>query len=136
MSRTDEDPDRIIRQALEEEEAEALGGLDDASMAELLAETFRGRHRRLAIGGAVLNLFLLAGTVYSATQFVRTDNVREMLLWGAGAFLCFGMLTAIKVWYWFEMTRLAITREMKRLELQVSRLAERIRDTPRQVNRQ
>jgi hypothetical protein len=131
MSRPEEDPDRIIRQALEEDESEALGGLDDPSKAELLTEIFRGRHRRLAIGGAVVNLMLLVGTLYSAVQFIRTEDVREMLLWGACAFLCFGMLTAIKVWYWLEMTRLAVTRDVKRLELQVSRLAERIRDMPR-----
>lgn len=40
------------------------------------------------------------------------------------------MLTAIKVWYWLDMMRLAITRDVKRLELQMSRLAEKIRDMP------
>lgn len=130
MSRPDEDPDRIIRQALEQEEAETFGGPDDPSMARLLTETFRGRRRRLAIGGAVLNLLLLVGTLYSAVQFIRTEDVRGMLLWGAGAFLCFGMVMAIKVWYWLEMMRLAILRDVKRLELQVSRLAEGIKDTP------
>jgi hypothetical protein len=40
-------------------------------------------------------------------------------------------VTAIKVWYWLEMMRLAIMRDVKRLELQVSRLAERIRDMSR-----
>jgi hypothetical protein len=131
MTRPSEDPDRIIRQALEQEDAEAFGGPGDPSMAELLMETFRGRHRRLAIGGALLNLVLFAGALYSAIQFLRTEDVREMLLWGAGAFLCFGMVTAIKVWYWLEMTRLSITRDAKRLELQVSRLAERVGDAPR-----
>jgi hypothetical protein len=131
MTRPDEDHDRIIRQALEQEDAEAFGGGGDPSMAELLTETFRGRHRRLAIGGALLNLVLFAGALYSAIQFFRSGDLREMLLWGAGAFLCFGMVTAIKVWYWLEMVRLSITRDVKRLELQVSRLAERIGDAPR-----
>jgi hypothetical protein len=41
--------DRIIRQALQREDAQAVPGLGDPSMAELLSETFRGRNRRLAV---------------------------------------------------------------------------------------
>ena len=74
MSRPDEDTDSIIRQVLEEEEAEALEGLDDATMAELLTATFRGRHRRLAIGGAVLNLLLFAAAIFTHRDVGRSSD--------------------------------------------------------------
>jgi uncharacterized membrane protein YciS (DUF1049 family) len=40
--------------------------------------------------------------------------------------LCFGAVTAIKIWYWLKMNRLAITREVKRLELQVAQIARKL----------
>jgi hypothetical protein len=49
-----------------------------------------------------------------------------MLHWGAAMVLCLGAVTTIKMWYWLEMNRLALTREMKRLELTVALLAERL----------
>lgn len=126
MSRSNEDIDRLIREALARSDAELLEGLEDRSMAELLAETFRGRHRRLAIGGAVVNLAIFAAGIFAAVQFVRADVARSMILWGAITLFCFGVVTAIKIWYWLEMNRLAITREVKRVELQVVQLSQRL----------
>ena len=49
-----------------------------------------------------------------------------MLLWAVAMLLCFGAVTAINIWYWLEMNRLAITREVKRLELQVVQIAQKL----------
>ena len=126
MSRSTNEIDELIRRALGESDAEALSGLDSQSVAELLTETFRGRHRRLAIGGAVLNLVFFIVGIVSAVRFVQADDQRAMILWGAAMLLCFGTVTAIKIWYWLEMNRLAITREVKRVELRVAQLAQKL----------
>ncbi|NIR42696.1 MAG: hypothetical protein GWN99_02375 [Gemmatimonadetes bacterium] len=126
MSRSNEEIDRLIRETLARSDAELLDHLEDRSMAELLAETFRGRHRRLAIGGAVVNLMIFAAGVFAAVQFVAADDPRSMILWGGVTLLCFGAVSAIKIWYWLEMNRLAIIREVKRVELQVVQLAEKL----------
>jgi hypothetical protein len=49
-----------------------------------------------------------------------------MIRWGAAMLLCFGVITAIKIWYWLEMNRLALTRELKRVELRVAQLAQKL----------
>jgi hypothetical protein len=126
MARPTRDIDELIRRALEEEEVDALEGLGGQSMAELLTETFRGRHRRVAAAGVVANLVFFVTGVYAAVAFAQADDVRVMLLWGGTAGLCFGFVIAIKIWYWLEMSRLAVTREVKRLELQVVQLARRL----------
>lgn len=126
MARPTRDIDDLIVRALEEEEREALEGLGGQSMAELLTETFRGRHRRMAAGGAVANLVFFVMGVFAAVRFAQAEEVRVMLLWGGTAALCFGVVIAIKIWYWLEMSRLAVTREVKRLELQVVQLARRL----------
>jgi Family of unknown function (DUF6768) len=130
MANTDDDTDNIIRRALEQEGKDQLRDLDDPTLSELLVQTFRGRHRRVAIGGAVLNFLLFVGAVFSAIQCLRAPDVRSTVLWGLASFLCAGLVTAIKIWYWLEMCRLSITRDVKRLEIQVARLAGRIDERP------
>lgn len=123
MERSKDDLDDLIRSALGSSDRELVDRLEETSMAQLLTETFRGRHRRLAIGGAVMNLALLVAGVLSGVQLLRADDLRAMLIWAAAMLLCFGLVIAIKIWYWLEMNRLAITREVKRVELQVVRIA-------------
>ncbi len=126
MSRPHDDTDDFIRRALEKDEAETLGKPENPSATDLLTEAFRGRNRRLAVGGAVVNLVLFLAAVFCGVRFLAADEPGEMLPWGMGMLLAFMTVIAIKVWYWLEMNRLAITREVKRLELQVARIAERL----------
>ncbi len=130
MTRRD-DADRMIREALERDETGTLASFDDPGMAASLMAAFRGRNRRLAIGGVVANLVLTVAAIYAAVRFAGAADARTMLVWGGAAFACFGLVLAIKVWYWLEVARLSVVREVKRLELQVSRLAERVGEAGR-----
>jgi hypothetical protein len=128
MSASNEDPDQIIRKALAQDEAEEPATGDDPSMAELLTETFRGRNRFLAVAGVVANIVLVLVALYGLTRFFGAQEVRGMLVWGGAVLLSIGLILAVKIWYWLEMVRLAVTRDIKRLELRVSRLTERLED--------
>lgn len=128
MSTSDNDSDRIIRKALAQDEAETFGAAHDPSMASLLTETFRGRNRLLAVAGVAVNTILVVIAVYTLTRFGATHDVREMLLWGGAALLSIALILAVKIWYWLEMVRLALTRDLKRLELRVSQLAEKLQE--------
>lgn len=129
MSRSNNEIDELIRRALGQADAEVLAQFDSQSMTGLLIETFRGRHRRMAIGAAAVNLTLFIAGIVSAIRFVQADDQRGMMLWGAAMLLCFGTVTAIKIWYWLEMNRLAITREVKRVELQVAQMAQKLTES-------
>ena len=65
-------------------------------------------------------------SVVCAVQFFNAEGIREMILW-AGAF-GFSLLAVManKIWYWMELNKNAIKREIKRLELQIARLAGRL----------
>jgi len=125
------DPDDVIRLALDRDDAEHDPG-PDPSAVELLTETFRGRNRRHALLGVLHNTALLLGAVYATSRFLGTEDVREMLVWGGTTALSVGLLLAVKIWYWLEMVRLALTRDVKRVELRVARLAARIEDRARE----
>jgi hypothetical protein len=79
----------------------------------------------------VANVALLGVAVFALSRFLVTEDVREMLVWGGAGLLAVLLILAVKIWYWLEMVRLALTRDLKRLELRVSRLAERL-DEPQE----
>jgi hypothetical protein len=51
-----------------------------------------------------------------------------MVRWGAGFFFCVIVAVGCKLWYWMQLDRLAISREIKRVELILAHLAARLRD--------
>lgn len=123
MPRSDGDADDLIREVLEEADEDLLDRREDRSAAALLTEAFRGRNRRLAIAGAVVNLVLFVAAVFSGIRFLGAGDAREAAVWGIAMLLWCGLLLSIKVWYWLEMNRLALAREIKRVELRVARIA-------------
>lgn len=128
MNEPTKELDRLIREALDQGDGDILDRFGEQSQSELLTEAFRGRHRMYAVGGIVANLILFVLGVFAAVRFVQAADQRSMMLWGAGAALCFGGVTVIKIWYWLEMTRLALAREIKRVELQVAHVAQTLAD--------
>ena len=120
--------DKKIRDALREEDAEIfddIGG--EPSMLEMVFETFRGKHRWLVLLTMFWTLVFFVLGVLSAVQFFTREDAREMLLWAIGFIFCMSAVSMLKVWFWMELNKNAITREIKRLELQIARLAARIK---------
>ncbi len=128
MNEPTKELDRLIREALDQGDSDILDRFGEQSQSELLTEAFRGRHRLFVVGGMIANLILFVVGIFAAVQFVREPDQRTMMLWGAGAALCFGGVTAIKIWYWLEMARLALVREIKRVELQLAHVAQTLAD--------
>lgn len=121
--------DKKIQEALRDEDAEIFaefGG--EPSIFEMLMETFRGRHRWLNILGAFWMLVFLVLGVLSAIKFFNAQETRGMLMWAGATIICTSCVSMLKVWYWMELHNNGLTREIKRLELQIARLAGRIKD--------
>jgi hypothetical protein len=121
------DVDRMIREAFAAEGMEGLEKLGEPGLQETLTDVFRGRMR--AYGAMFLAMILgcAALAVYCAVRFLGTNDVPQMLRWGAGFFLCFLAVQGGKSWYWMQLERLAMTREIKRVELLVAQLAAELR---------
>ncbi len=121
--------DRKIRETLRKEDAEIfddLGG--EPSVFEMLMETCRGRHRWLNILGAFWTLVFLVLGILAAVKFFGAESTRNIVMWAAACILCMSAVSMLKVWYFLEINKNALTREIKRLELQIARLAGRIKD--------
>jgi len=119
--------DRRIEEALRGEDAELLPAqAEEPSMLEIILETFRGRHRWLTFLGFFYTLVFMVLFVVSAIRFFRAEDTRGLLLWASASLICLICVALFKIWFWMELNKNAVTREIKRLELQVARLATRI----------
>lgn len=121
------DLDKAIREGYSAEDADLMQRLAaDPSMTRQVLNAFQGPFGALNVLSVLVSLALFAGGAYSVWRFVGAAEVRDMLIWGGGAAFAFSGLSLIKLWFWMELQRNATVREIKRLELQVSRLAARL----------
>ena len=72
----------------------------------------------VAVAGAV---FVAIGG-YAAWRLLNATDLREMLGWSLLATFIMLTLALVKLWFWLEMQRNAVLREVKRLELQIASL--------------
>lgn len=127
MTKSMHDIDVLIREALGRADSELLDELGEQSLPEKAWEVFRGRHRGMNALMTLVILLMFAAAVYSGVRFFRTTDAVQMLRWGAGLFLTSAAVGYLKLWYWMEMERIAVTREVKRLELQIAQLGKGLR---------
>jgi hypothetical protein len=122
------DLDQAIRETLSSEDTELFDrlGADQALHRQVLA-TFEGRLRWFNIAGWIAGFVLFGVASISAWRFLQAQDVGDMLRWGSASALAFAGLALIKVWFWLELQKNAIVREVKRLEVQVTSLAAQLR---------
>lgn len=122
------DLDQAIRQSLSAEDAALLDrlGADQALHRQVLA-TFEGQLRWFNVAGWIAGVVLFGVACVVAWRFLQAEELADMLRWGAASALAFVGLALIKVWFWLELQKNAIVREVKRLEVQVASLAAQLR---------
>ena len=112
--------DDLIRRALATDDSLRV---EELPMTEQIIETFRGRNRWLVAYLWAYTLAFAALTGYAIYRFATATEVSEIVSWGVGI-LFFGLLVALgKIWYWMELNKNTVTRELKRIELQLAELA-------------
>lgn len=116
--------DRAIRDTLSKEDAEFLSRFDEQStpVGEVL-DTFRGQWALMNAFAAVITFALFGGFVYCAWHMFAATDVRGTVLWSVGAIIAMLGVAMLKMYFWMEMNKNVVLREVKRLELQVARLA-------------
>ena len=116
--------DAKIRRALEATDTDLADEFDgDQSMMEMVFDTFRGTQKWLTFLAIFGSFVFMAGSVFGIIQLFREQETRELILWGLGVVFCFSAISMMKIWFWMQMNRNSILREIKRVELQVARLA-------------
>lgn len=118
------------KDGLDEQLARALGDMPPGSeevgvLGDVLA-TLRGRNRFLVMFVFFFATVFAAGMFYCGYHFFTVEGAESVVRWGIGTMLCAMANMALKMWHWMEMNRISVLREVKRTELQVARLAEKL----------
>lgn len=116
------DMDKKLKEALGSEEAEIFEMLSETSFKNGLTELFRGKRRWITNIYVVSMVAMTILAVVFGYQFFQVESTRGMFAWGAASAMSLLSLAFIEIWFWMEMNRNAITREIKRLELQITAL--------------
>ena len=116
--------DAKIKRALEATDTDLADEFDgDQSMTEMVFDVFRGTQKWLTFLAIFWGFVFMAGSVFGIIQLFKAQETREHILWGLGVVFCFSAVSMMKVWFWMQMNRNSILREIKRVELRVARLA-------------
>lgn len=118
--------DDAIRRALSDEDAKLLERFGaDLPLPQQVQDSFRGHLGWLNALSWLVGVVVFAFGVYCGWRFLAAAAVPDMLRWGMAVLLCALAVMLIKVFAWMEIEKNAVLREVKRLELQVARLAAR-----------
>ena len=116
------DLDAQIREALEEDDPGFLSRLEQPSLVSLVGETFQGRTRWLTGMSVLFTVAFMAVAVVALLELLRAETTRGLVLWQTLLLFCLLAVAANKLWFWMEFQRVTLTREIKRLELQLAQL--------------
>lgn len=121
----DDELDRIVRDSFSDEDRALLEKYtDDQSIFAMVGDLFRTRHRWLTIYAFIWTFVFLGLAIWCAVRFFGTDpgDTRDLILWSVGFVFSMMVTSLLKLWFWLDMQRNAITREIKRLELAIARM--------------
>jgi hypothetical protein len=117
--------DDEIREALSAEDARLLEEFDEEpSLVELTIKSMTSRFRLTNVMGAVVMVIFMVLGLFSVWQFFQATELKALISWSLSIMFCVTTIGLMKIWYWMLIIRYDATREIKRLELQVARLAQ------------
>ncbi len=121
--------DDEIRKALSETELQKLEAIaGEQGMFAMIFDVFRGKMRFWSAYGMVLAFAATAFAVWAGWNFFHTSDPRMMTLWGMGMGVGVFFSGMLKIWFWMEMHKNMVIREIKRVELQLAVLAKEMRE--------
>lgn len=120
MSRIDD----AIQQALTDEDREFLARFESepGSVAQM-ASVFSGPLAWIYIAFFVAAVILAPFGLYCAFQFFNATELRPLFYWGFGVTTILIVLSVVRLVFFMQINTNRMLREMKRLELQLARLA-------------
>lgn len=120
--------DRIKREL--ESEAEKIDDIlnDKTGIYDLATLSLKGGLGKWMI---MLNIcvFIVAGLMlWCGYEFFFAESVDERVYWGVYSIVTLNIMMGLKAMNWNEANRISVLREVKRVEISVSRLSSQIED--------
>ena len=115
--------DEKLRQALRDQDEQLWQQYSEQpALHEMVIETFRGRHRWLVVMVFCSIAVLVALLFVCGYKFYQAEAIHDQITWATSFLTLFIWIAMLKIWYWLELNKNSVTREVKRLELQIAKL--------------
>jgi uncharacterized membrane protein YciS (DUF1049 family) len=115
--------DALAKEALSEEDYQFMNQLEEQNIFEMLMSLYKGKLKWLSYYIMIIVFIAFGFTIFCTIRFFQVDDLKEMMIYGAGAFLGLIMTAMLKFWFWMQMNNQIVLREIKRIELQISIIA-------------
>lgn len=116
--------DDAIHTALTEEDKEFLAQFEkEPTSVEQMFGVFRGRLAWVYVAFFAAAVILAPIGLFSIWQFLVATEMRSLFYWFAAAAGILLVLSVVRIVFFMQINTNRILRELKRLELQVARLA-------------
>ncbi len=114
--------DQTIKQALEQEDQEWFDSLGEQTPLGQMIDSFKTRNRLMIVVSMVFGLVMTVLAFWFTYRMFQAGDVRTTVLWAAGLFFTVHGISMMKLWYFMELNKNTMIREIKRVELQVARM--------------
>ncbi len=121
-----EDIDQLIKETLTKEEAKFYDDLDEQGVFAMILGIFKGKNKWIMFMMNVMTLVFFVLFIYCLVKFFQAEATKELIKWSIGTIIFLLGVSMLKMFSWMQMDKNALLREMKRLELQVSSLANKL----------
>ncbi len=121
-----DDINEKILKTLQKEVDTNIAREDQITVLQLLSRGFKGP---MWLTGSIVILFqiIFAGlALYFAFHMFYAQEVTSKINWFLGVIVTFIPFVALRLWLFMELNRLSVVREVKRVELQLSLLTQKI----------
>ena len=119
--------DEEIRRVFEREgETGTIDAERDESLQEMIARSFQGQARWLTLFAGMKITGTLVIATLSAVVYLQAESPKALIALASVFIVSMTGCVMWWMWYWLLVQRNSQTREIKRLELQVARLASRL----------
>jgi len=119
-----DDEIRAVLSADEMAELETLTG--EQGMFDMIGDSFRSKMRYWVAILWVYSFVAFVGAVWSGFRFYEATEPKEMAAWGGLCIILVIFVALGKMWYWMEVNKNTVVRELKRVELQIAFLAKSV----------
>ena len=119
-----DDEIRAVLSAEEMAELEALTG--EQGIFDMIGDSFRSKMRYWVFFLWAYMLTAFGFAVWVTVRFLQATDTKELAVW-AGVWLILVLAIMLgKIWYWMEVNKNTLVRELKRVELQIAFLAKSV----------
>lgn len=118
--------DKILNAIAEEHTASNKDYTKELGLFGLIRESFKGSLKWIVVLAFILIFIFIGLTIYCGYNFFYATDMAIKLNWMAAGLATLIITAILRLWYFIELNRIAIKRDVKRVELQVSLLVKKI----------